>query len=611
MFTVPDMGVGGTKNNRAPQSRRGALTRSRWFLPGLVFCAALGIRLAVGWGTRDLPFVLEPLGDAKSYYLWARQIREGDVIGSTPFYQAPLYPYVLAALMWVAGDSPQTLRTVQAIWGACGVAMLAIATARMFGRRAGWAAGLMMAFYPPACFFDLILQKATLDGLLISAWLIVMSACGAWATFRRVFLAGVLLGLIALTRENALVWAPVAALWLLPSRLQRIGNLHLVQAVTLDQNRRRSHQGWLLASALLLGTAMPLGIVAWRNWIVSGEWSPTTFQAGPNFYIGNSAWADGRYRPLVRGHETPEFERDDAVRLAQEEEGRILSAGEVSRYWMRRAWMDIAASPGRWMRLMGVKLLMAVNAYEVGDVESLTVYAVHVPPFGRLTMIWHFGVLLPLAGAGYLLTCRRRRAGSLLLILIVVMIPAIAAFYILARYRYPLVPLLMPLAATGIVRSIEHLVRRRWRTLFWPWLTAGTLAVLSNAIRVHPERPLDAMALSNLGVAYARQGQMEPAEQCFLVALSWNPDSAETRFNLGMVYAQTRKTEEAIMQLRRASALAPGMIEVDYLLGTLLEQVGHFSEAAEAYRRANRFHPADARALQALQRLESRVSPHP
>ena len=51
---------------------------------------------------------------------------------------------------------------------------------------------------------------------------------------------------------------------------------------------------------------------------MQGEFSPTTFQAGPNFYIGNHRNADGRYQPLIRGHETPEFEQKDATQLAEQ-----------------------------------------------------------------------------------------------------------------------------------------------------------------------------------------------------------------------------------------------------------------------------------------------------
>lgn len=583
--------------------RRRIFKRSACVLGVGVFGVALTVRAAVGLGTRAIPFVMEPLGDARSYLVWGVTVAEGDLVGSAPFYQAPLYPYVLGAMISLVGDAPSTLRYVQIVWGALGAAMLGLATARMFGRRAGWAAGLLMAVYPPACFFDLIIQKASLDALLISAWLLVMSSCAARATARHVLVAGVMLGLLALTRENALVWAPCAALWLNSTRRRFSGGSESNRPPDAGAARPRRRVDLTLPIVLLGGAAMPLTLVALRNHAVCGEWSPTTFQAGPNFYIGNSAEADGRYRPLVRGHETPEYERADAVRLAERAEDRSLTAGEVSSYWLRRAWADMAASPGRWLRLMGVKLLMTVNDYEVGDVESQTAYAAHLGAFRAMTSIWHFGVLLPLAGAGALLMRRRRRQVALLLTLSTAMALAVAAFYVLARYRYPLAVLLMPLAGAGVVRACGLIARRRWSALRWPAAVAGALAIVSNGIHVHPERELDAMALSNLGVAYARQGQGFAVDSAFQQAVAMCPNSPEALFNLGMLRGQAGKTEDAIGYLKRASECAGDLAEVDYCLGTLLEQTGRSSEAIDRYRRAMASNPADGRAAEALRRL--------
>ena len=65
------------------------------------------------------------------------------------------------------------------------------------------------------------------------------------------------------------------------------------------------------------GSRVVLFPVAARNASLGGEWSPTTFQAGPNFYIGNNLQSNGLYKPLVPGHETPKYERADAQRLAE------------------------------------------------------------------------------------------------------------------------------------------------------------------------------------------------------------------------------------------------------------------------------------------------------
>src|SRR4029078_12637983 len=87
------------------------------------------------------------------------------------FYQAPLYPYLLGVIYAIAGRHLLLVRIVQAVIGAASCALLGLAAARLFsrpsdearGRRPGIAAGLMLALYAPAIFFDGLLQKSVLD----------------------------------------------------------------------------------------------------------------------------------------------------------------------------------------------------------------------------------------------------------------------------------------------------------------------------------------------------------------------------------------------------------------------------------------------------------------
>src|SRR5205814_287373 len=54
-------------------------------------------------------------------------------------------------------------RIVQAAIGSASCVFLALAAERLVSRRAGIAAGLMLALYAPAIFFDGLIQKSVLD----------------------------------------------------------------------------------------------------------------------------------------------------------------------------------------------------------------------------------------------------------------------------------------------------------------------------------------------------------------------------------------------------------------------------------------------------------------
>jgi asparagine N-glycosylation enzyme membrane subunit Stt3 len=88
----------------------------------------------------------------------------------------------------------------------------------MFGARCGVAAALALALYPPAIFYDGLVQKAALASFLLCALLYLISLANLG---RRQMIAaaacGVCLGLLCLTRENALIWSPILVLWFLLS----------------------------------------------------------------------------------------------------------------------------------------------------------------------------------------------------------------------------------------------------------------------------------------------------------------------------------------------------------------------------------------------------------
>src|SRR5260221_586845 len=109
---------------------------------------------------RRAPFFSVLMGDSGGYDEWARRIAAGEWLGHEVFYQAPLYPYFLGIVYAIAGRHLLVVRIVQAVIGSASCALLALAAARLFSRRVGIAAGLILAFYAPAIFFDGLLQKS-------------------------------------------------------------------------------------------------------------------------------------------------------------------------------------------------------------------------------------------------------------------------------------------------------------------------------------------------------------------------------------------------------------------------------------------------------------------
>src|SRR6266581_1519514 len=129
----------------------------------VIFAVAFTLRIIHIWQMRNAPFFTLLMGDARGYDEWAQRIAGGDWIGRDVFYQAPLYPYFLASIYWIAGRSPTLVRIAQAVIGSCSCVLIAAAARRLFSARAGLLAGLILAVYAPAIFFDSLLQKSVLD----------------------------------------------------------------------------------------------------------------------------------------------------------------------------------------------------------------------------------------------------------------------------------------------------------------------------------------------------------------------------------------------------------------------------------------------------------------
>ena len=369
----------------------------------------------------------------------------GDWIGTDVFYQAPLYPYFLGVVYAVAGHDLLAVRVVQAVIGSLSAVLVAWAAARLFSTRAGIIAGALLAFWAPAIFFDGLIQKSVLDVAFVSAAVALIAAILTGGHDRRgLWLAlGAATGCLSLTRENALVLIAVLGAW----------------AAAGVPHRPAGRAGAVAAFAV--GVALVLGPVVLRNYAVSGDVYLTTSQFGPNFYIGNNPGADGSYASLRFGRGSPEFERLDATELAERAAGRPLTPAEVSGYWTSRALDFIRRDPGAWLALEARKAVLLVNAAEMIDTESQESHAEWSWPLRLLGPLTHFGVLVPLAVAGIWLTWPDRRRLWVLYAIAATFAITTVAFYVFARYRFPLVPLLVLFAAAGVAR-----IAAAWRT--WP-----------------------------------------------------------------------------------------------------------------------------------------------
>jgi len=544
--------------------------RSPGFRPGRIgppiFLTAILIRLIYLIGYQHNPFFADPQMDALYHDRWAVQIARGDWVGAEVFFRAPLYAYFLAAVYFVSDHSYWVIRLVQAAIGAASCVLVGRIATRLFGPVTGFVAGLMAAFLGTSVYYEaellLVVLETFLGLLALERVLAVVEAEGRPGALVSTFLAGLVLGLAAITRPNFLILAPIFLLLLL-MRQRRLGRT--VWAATLG--------------LYLAGTALPIGVVTIRNYAVGEDFVPIASQGGLNFYLGNNPSADGmaalapEFRPTWYGGVR------DATRLAEEALGRPLKPSEVSDYWFVRGLAWIAKAPGQAMVLLLSKIGYFWGSFEIPNNEDFYFFSRYSILF-RWPLLLTFGAVAPLALAGLVHAFVQKRFPWILAISVLAYSLSIAIFFVCGRFRAPIIPWLVVPAAWLLVDATSRCRRGRIGELRYAAgaLVLGVLLVSHDPHRLR-QRHTFAESYLRLGIVEAGKGRVAPAEAAYRSAIAADPRFNEGHNNLGVLLMQQSRSREALEEFEKAAAIDPDYPRTVNNLAAWYEHEGDLTRA--------------------------------
>jgi len=553
-----------------------------------VFLLGLAVRLIVLRELSDEPLSRVLLGDAEVFVAWGREVASGAWFGDEVFYQAPLYPYFLAVVFRLGGDV-LAVKVVQALLGAATCVLVAAATGRLFDERAARVAGVVAALYAPAIWLEGMVQKTALATFLSAC--IVLELARALERdeedepplLSRTLLAGVLLGLLTLVRENALVLVLPLLSWLVVRASRRKG-----------------------AVVFLTGLAVVLVPVGLRNQALGGIFLPTSSNVGVNFYLGNHAGADGLYTPLVFGRGHARYEADDAQEIAEAQRGAELTPAEVSAFWFRRGLDDVLENPLRWARLTAWKTELLLHRTECMDAEAFEAHRAGSRLLDLLAQVFRFGLVLPFAVLGVGVALRDRDGLWPLFLASLALGASIAVFFVAARFRMGLVPFLLPFAGRGAVALVTGAREAARRQADLPlWVLAAFFAWLSNAplttwpISMFGELRGDPLATteSNLSSVFFELGEYDQAYAHASRALERDEDDVLAIFNLAHAARELGRSDEAIAAYEEAGRLEP-TFAAECLMNIGLVHAGRddLEAALASFDAATRADPTNARA---------------
>ncbi|MBI5843928.1 MAG: glycosyltransferase family 39 protein [Deltaproteobacteria bacterium] len=553
-----------------------------WQPYACLFGLALLIRLAFLWQARDYPLFYIPIGDAEGYDLWAQKIAAGNALGDSVFYQAPLYPYFLGLIYSIFGRDLVIVRIFQALLDSSSCILFALAGRRFFNRPSGLAAGLLLAFYPMSLFFVLVMQKAALTVFCLGLFLYFLGEA-LYGPRPRLdwLLCGAGLGLLALVRENALAFIPLAAAWFLVSeKFNRAARIRVL--------------------AFLLGLFLVLFPVALRNLIVGDTFALTTSQFGANFYYGNNRAATGLYEPLKWGRSSWRYEQEDARQLAEKALGRKLSPSEISHYWTKKALAEIAENPKGWLFRSFGKWLLLWNRVEVADSEDVATLGLFSGVLQASGALIPFGVLCPLAAFGLALSLGNIRRHGIILILLFTYALSVAAFFIFDRYRLPLAAFLCLYAGFGLYEGFRLLRERRKKPLAWA-LGSALAAVFVVMVPLVPEGIMSANTAFNIGTVIGEKGgDRAESMKWYQRAIEENPAHVKARMAMADELLRQNRADEALGHLYEAIRFKPGLASAHRLLARITARTGRAEASTAHYLALLEQEPGNAEAMKAV-----------
>ena len=550
----------------------------------VLLVAGLAARLAYLEERRLAPDYQQPLADAAFHDYWAQSLVSGDwtppegegdpQIQSVPFLRPPGYPYALAAFYRIGGASPDTARYFQIALGLLGVVLTYALGRALFRPSVGLVAAAGAAFYWTGIYFEQELQAvALIQVLLLGALLLLNRVRTSWPA---AIAAGVVLGLLALVRANALLLIPIAALW-----------------IALETPR-----AWGRAAAVFVFALLAILPATVRNQQVSGETVLISANGPINLWIGNNPEADGvsakipdlaritgrsgwswfSYGQIVEGVRA---QRNDPE-MSYQDVANFFSA--VAQDWIR-------ANPGEFVGLCLKRAALFWGPQEVSNNKAVRFEKASHPVLAA-SPSWPWLATFAFVGFGWFWVTRRAQRGTrkgdeeparadtalLVGLFVVVWFLSFVPFLAATRFRAPVAPLLWLFAAWALVEVVRALRAQRFAAVGGAAVAALVLFVGLNRAQDIPEVDL-AWWHTDRAHAYVRTGDTFAGESEFYEALNANSGYLDAHVGLAELLESQDRVDEALQHYLFVVQARPDRTRVMLKTAVLLLQQGRAEQA--------------------------------
>lgn len=532
----------------------------------IIFIAFL-IRLLFIVETTGSPFVENLFSDSEIYTNYAEEIVDsGNWIGDEAFFMAPVYPYSIAVVKLIFGDSTLVLRFLQVIISSLTLIFIYLSAKNYFNRNTALLALIISGFFSSYIFYAGIIFSETFQVFTIAVLIYLFSLRDKQSQIKYWLLTGFVFGIAVLLRGNILLFLPVIFIYLLvDSKLSKRITLSRVKVISI----------------FVLGTFAAIIPVTLRNLAVSGEFVLLTTNGGINFYIGNNQDAIGVFV-------TPDefnFAQDmSGKEYAERITGAELSASEASTFWYNKTLDEITDNPIKFVELIGRKFLLFFDAqpFPQSSILDMDFYRRHYSNVLKLPLI-EYSVISLLFIMGIIIYIKQKQIDYLLLLFTIVYILATILFFVNGRFRLGITPVMIIFSSFGAIKVFEYIKSAEYKKLQVPAFILILFIATSYFI-------IDKPVFTNYD-AYLQLGDIAQENERYEEAIyNYNRsivlrDYYQTFMNLGNTFAKKRDFRNALSAFAEAEKRNPDDHLLYFNRGIVYSQLGDYNKAIEAYKK--------------------------
>jgi 4-amino-4-deoxy-L-arabinose transferase-like glycosyltransferase len=383
-----------------------------------VFCVALAIRLAFCLTLKDTLY----WSDEREYMKGVSRILDKGIWYLVGSYKPPGYVYFLTFVRLAFGESLMAIRAVQSVLGALACVLTFTVATGFFSRRVAIAAAAYATVYPLLIYVCGVALPQALETVLILGFIMLLVTYRDSAARRYLVMAGLLLGLGALTVPLVLGLLPVAGLWFLSMRGGRLGPA--------------------LRETVLLGALALCMILPWtvRNYVVEHRFILIATLGSQLLYLHNNPWSDPDDRERTR-------EMAFKIRREVNAEAKANPEGPTEdEIYLRRFEQFVSDHPGRFAVIYLKKFR---NFFS--PMPSTFSDNPHTSRANMLVGALSYAPVLAFSIVGTIVALRRRRQALVLAAVPIFFALGYSLFHTTVRYRIPTEPCSIILAAFGIL----------------------------------------------------------------------------------------------------------------------------------------------------------------